>query len=341
MADHPQSLVVHQRRADVSIQTLLTQEILNHGDKFTMVPVSRLQDIKQDVTDLKARESLNNFQTYIVNDLYGLDVPETDFAICSILIVASPKPLLAKIAFTWQGQRIPLTLPASYMNEVSGPLKVEHYLNEFLNPRGYHVTYAPRLPRKLLAVRSGLGLYGRNNICYVEGMGSSPLLITYFSDIPCPEDKWHNICHMPACQKCTACLDNCPTGAITTDRFLIDNERCLTYFNESGGEYDFPDWIDAAAHHAIYGCIRCQIICPMNKKYLSNIIKPVEFTEAETLLLMAGKSFEHLPETLQQKVHAIDMENYLGALPRNLRVLFDQVVSVDHNFDSQGDFGSL
>ena len=173
----------------MSIQSLLSQELLNHGDKFTLVPVSRLHDIKQDIANLKAGESLNSFQTYIVNDLYGLDVPETDFEIRSIVIVASPKPLLARITFTWQGQKVPLTLPASYLNEVSGPLKVERYLNEFLNPKGYHVIYAPRLPRKLLAVRSGLGLYGRNNICYVAGMGSSPLLITCFSDMPCLEDK--------------------------------------------------------------------------------------------------------------------------------------------------------
>jgi epoxyqueuosine reductase len=313
----------------VSIQSLLTQEISNHGDKFTMVPVSRLQDIKQDIADLQSRESLNNFQKYIVGDLYNMEVPETDFEVRSILIVASPKPLLAKIAFTWQGQRIPLTLPASYMNEVSGPRRVEHYLNEFLNPQGYHVIYAPRLPRKLLAVRSGLGVYGRNNICYVAGMGSSLLLTTCFSDIPCPENKWHDLCHMKACQKCTACLDNCPTEAISASRFLIDNERCLTYFNESGGEYDFPGWIDPAAHHTVYGCMRCQTVCPMNKKYLADVIEPVEFTEDETLLLMAGQSFELLPETLQQKVHAIDMEHYLGVLPRNLRVLFNQTHYID------------
>ena len=65
----------------------------------------------------------------------------------------------------------------------------------------------------------------------------------------------------------------------------------------------------------------------MNKKHLWNVVEPVEFTEEETVLLMEGKSFEHLPETLQQKVHAIDMENYLGVLPRNLRVLFDQMTS--------------
>jgi epoxyqueuosine reductase len=163
---------------------LVKQEVSKHGDKSTIVSVDRLQDIKQDIEDLKNSGFLNDFQKYIVNDLYVIDVPDADFEIRSILVIASPRPLLARIAFHWRGKRIPLMLPASYTNEVSGPPKIERYLNEFLNPRGFRVQHAPRLPRKLFAVRSGLGVYGRNNICYVEGMGSTPFLATYFSDIP-------------------------------------------------------------------------------------------------------------------------------------------------------------
>jgi epoxyqueuosine reductase len=302
----------------------MIQEILDHDDKSAIVPISRLQDIKQDIENLKSGGFLNDFQKYIVNDLYVTEVPDTDFEIRSILVIASPRPLLARIAFHWQGKRIPLMLPASYLDEVSGPLRIEHRLNEFLNPRGHHVQYAPRLPRKLFAVRSGLGVYGRNNICYVEGMGSSPLLATYFSDIPCTEESWHDICQMDLCKTCKACLNNCPTGAITTDRFLINNERCLTYCNEAGAEKDFPEWIPPSAHHTIYGCLRCQTVCPVNKDHVHTIIEPAEFTEEETVLLVEGKSFELFPEALKQKVKALDMLNYLGALPRNLSILFDR-----------------
>jgi epoxyqueuosine reductase len=299
----------------------LTQD---HGDKAAIVPIGRLQDIRQDVENLKNSGLLNDFQKYIVNDLYVMDVPDPGFAVRSILVIASPRPLLARIAFHRKGKRIPLMVPASYLSEVSGPPKIEHYLNEFLNPQGYHVQYAPKLPRKLFAVRSGLGAYGRNNICYVEGMGSSPFLATYFSDIPCTEENWQDICQMHLCKTCKACLNNCPTGAITADRFLINNERCLTYCNEAGAEKDFPEWIPPSAHHTIYGCLRCQMVCPINKDYVHTVIEPAEFTEEETALLVEGKPFSLFPETLKQKVETLDMLNYLGALPRNLRVLFDR-----------------
>ena len=161
-------------------------------------------------------------------------------------------------------------------------------------------------------------------------MGSFLNLAPYFSDIPGMEACWHDIRQMDVCSDCQACLHNCPTAAITSTRFLIDNERCLTYFNEAGGQGDFPEWIDPSSHHTLYGCSRCQTVCPANKKYLSNIIEPVEFTEEETILLWEGKPFEHFPETLKKKVKEIDMVNYLGALPRNLRVLFSRETQDNH-----------
>lgn len=281
---------------------LLKQEIVKHGDKSEIVSISRLQNIKQDIEDLKSSGFLNNFQKYIVNDLYMNDLPDTDFEIRSIFILASPSPLLTKIVFNWKGKRIPLMLPASYIDKETAPPKIERYLKKFLSPRGYHVEYAPRLPRKLLAVRSGLGVYGRNNICYIEGIGSSLVLVPYFSDISCMEETWHEIRQMDLCKDCKVCISNCPTRAITNERFLINNEQCLTYFNEAGREWDFPEWIDPSSHNCIYGCMRCQTTCPMNKEFLKNIIDPVEFTAEETLLLLEGKPLNQFSEKLKRKI---------------------------------------
>ena len=300
------------------------QEILDHGDKSSTVPLSRLNDIAEDIEALKSSGMLNGFQKYIVNDLYAMDLPEVNFELRSIIIVASPSPALVKITFNWKGNRIPLMLPAAYVDKATAPAGIELYLNEYLNPKGYHVKYAPQLPRKLLAVRSGLGQYGRNNICYVQGMGSFLNLAPYFSDIPCTDESWHKIHQMDLCKSCTACLVNCPTAAIISERFLIDNERCLTYFNEGGGEWDFPEWIDPSSHNAVYGCLRCQTVCPVNKQHLENIIEPVEFTAKETLSLLEGKPLEHFSDALKHKVQVLDMGDYLSALPRNLKVLFDR-----------------
>jgi epoxyqueuosine reductase len=296
-------------------------EIFNNGDKAKLISIKYLESIKKEIEELKDTGFLNDFQKFIVNDLYELDLPETEFEIKSILVVASPSPAFVKVAFNWQGEKVPLVIPSTYIDMNSAPKIIEQYLDGFLNNTGYHIKYAPKLPRKLLAVKSGLGEYGRNNICYVDGLGSFLNLSLYFSDIPCAEENLRDIEQMDLCKTCKACLNNCPTGAIIEDRFLVNNERCLTYFNESDSKSDFPEWISPLAHNSVVGCCRCQAICPKNKEYLNNIVEPVEFNEEETLLLLEGKPLEQFSKELALKIEKLDMSDYLNALPRNLKAL--------------------
>lgn len=181
--------------------------------------------------------------------------------------------------------------------------------------------YAPRLPLKLLAARSGLAVYGKNNICYVEGMGSFLTLVSYFSDLPCAEDNWQEIRLMDDCSDCQVCLSNCPTGAIQRDRFLIDNERCLSYFNEAAG--DFPEWLPRSAHHCLYDCLKCQLNCPQNRDYIDNVIGPIEFDAEETGMLLDGKPMREFPPALKRKARLLGMDSWLDVMPRNMMVLFD------------------
>jgi epoxyqueuosine reductase len=301
---------------------LLKQEILMHGDKFQILSIERLKDLKKDIEDFKNKEDLNGFQKYITNSLYQFELPATDFVIRSIIIIASPTPSYAKVIFNWHGKKIPLiSLARSYIDKKDAPTATKQYLTEFLAPSGYHIKYAPQLPLKRLAVSSGLAVYGRNNICYVDGMGSFITLVAYFSDVLCIEDNWHEISQMDKCSDCTACLKNCPTGAISKERFLINNERCLSYFNESSG--DFPEWLPKSVHHCLYDCLMCQNICPKNKDYINNVIGPIEFDEVETDLLLTRKSMIDFPLALKKKIRILGMDEWLSAIPRNIKILLE------------------
>jgi epoxyqueuosine reductase len=302
----------------------LDSEIEKNGDRAAVVPVGRLADLRRDVEAMQARGDLNHFQKTILSGIYSLELPETGFEIRSIVIVASPSPARVPLLFAWEGRLVPLAIPASYTGKNRTPRRIEGSLNDLLNPRGLHAQYAPKLPHKLLAVRSGLGAYGRNNICYVEGMGSFLNLNPFTTDVPCEEDLWQEICQMDLCRTCQACLQHCPTGAILPDRFLIDNERCLTYFNEAGSEWDFPQWIDPTSHHTLYGCMRCQAACPMNRLTLANSAELVEFSEEETSILLERTPYEQLPAGLKLKIDRLDAAEYLGAMPRNLRAVLNQ-----------------
>ena len=303
----------------------MMQDINQHGAKVSIVSISRLQELKQDIETLKNSSCLSGFQNFIVNDIYSFDLPEVDFPIRSVILVASPSPAQTKVVFHRDGKEIPLTLPATYTDGNSITNQISKILRDFLEPRGFHAVNAPGLPCKRLGVRSGLSLYGRNNITYVEGLGSFFILVPFFSDVPCDQDSWREVRIMDQCSNCSACLNNCPTGAISKERFLLYADRCLTNMNESMYGGDFPDWVPLSAHNAIYGCGRCQWICPANREHLNSVGKPVEFSEEETAQLYAGKPAADFSSTLTAKLRSIEMDNYLAVLPRNLKVFFDQI----------------
>jgi epoxyqueuosine reductase len=298
-------------------------KIIEQGNKATILSVNCLDKIKTDIEALKENETLNDFQNFIVNELYNFDFPETSFDISSIIMVAYPsKP--ANLTFNFENSKYIFKLPPAYIDKDSSLIEVETSLNKFLNPKGHYVKLGLTLPRKLLAVRSGLASYGRNNICYVEGMGSFLNIVPLYSNIPCTDGVLHDIRDMIQCQNCKICINACPTKAIKDNSFLIDNEKCLTYFNEEGKDFKFPDWINPSSHNSIYGCSICQDVCPVNKAYLKNLNEPFEFSEEETLLLLNGKPLELFSEELRNKVEDLNMLEYLGTLPRNLKVLINK-----------------
>jgi epoxyqueuosine reductase len=235
----------------------------------------------------------------------------------TLIVVAVPQPQI-RITFAWQGKRVPLLAPPTYLHWRETDRQVEELLAGVLRPQGYHVAPVV-LPKKLLAVHSGLGTYGRNNICYVEGMGSFHRLVAFYSDFPCQEDSWQELKMMESCQKCSACLRHCPTGAITADRFLLHAERCLTFRNEKPGDVPFPAWLDPTGHNCLVGCMYCQRVCPQNKEFLERIEEGAEFSTEETAFLLQGVAFDQLPLETAKKLEQNDLVDLLDVLPRNLR----------------------
>ena len=56
----------------------------------------------------------------------------------------------------------------------------ESHLKKFLLSENYKIVEVSDIPLKRLAVQSGMAVYGRNNICYIDGMGSNFSFIAYY-----------------------------------------------------------------------------------------------------------------------------------------------------------------
>ena len=123
------------------------------------------------------------------------------------------------------------------------------------------------------------------------------------------------------CKDCDLCQRACPTGAISSDRFLLHAEKCLTFHNEKDGKIPFPKWIKPQWHNCIVGCIRCQAACPLNKSLLNKFGETVEFDEEETKLLVKGTARDQIPKTTLTKMKTLSLTDYFNELPRNLSVL--------------------
>lgn len=295
-----------------------------NGFKMGIASVSHVADLRHEYESRHGHQYDDADFYRTVRGFFRFDIPEVTYgSVRSIITIAAPSPQV-RLHFNWRGKRIPVLLPPAYVEDGDELTEMETHLTEVTARYGYHVTRAS-LPLKLLTVQSGLGSYGRNNICYVPGMGSFVLLASFYSDLPLEADTWREMQLMKSCENCTACLRRCPTGAITGERVLLKTERCLTYQNEFIDPADFPAWIDPEAHNCLIGCLHCQTVCPQNKGFLNRVVEPVEFSEEETALLMEGTTeFSHLPTMLISKVRQLHLVDHYPLLPRNLKVLLHE-----------------
>jgi epoxyqueuosine reductase len=290
------------------------------GARGKVVSIRRVQELRREIED---REALGLFDQSFQQErlrFYEFSPPGDFVTAQSVIVAAVPRPQ-TKVNFTWNGRTVSLILPPTYVDDTNTSARVGNLLTDFLGPEGYRLAPA-KLPAKCLAVRSGLGDYGRNNICYVSGMGSLLQLAAFYSDLPCEEDSWREPSMMDKCRNCTACLRMCPTGAIPSDRFLLHAERCIVFHNERSAEHPFPAGLDLSSHDCVVGCMYCQRFCPEDKPFLDWFEGNEEFSDEETSLLLEGASPDRLPAATIEKLKRLDLLDYLYALPRNLGAIF-------------------
>lgn len=234
----------------------------------------------------------------------------------SVIMMAAPQ-VKSVLEFIHKEKTYEAVIPPTYV--YPGILRsFADILDKALGQEGYKVGRQP-LPLKLLAVRSGLGQYGRNNICYVPGFGSFHRLGAYITDCELGEDSWGEVTMMESCHDCTACMVKCPTGAIDGEQFLIHAQNCMTNFNE----YDtpIPSWVEPDWHDSLVGCMKCQEACPHNRKNLTAVEARISFDEEETNMILDITPFDRLREEMRNKIAAAGMEDYYHVMPRNMRLL--------------------
>jgi epoxyqueuosine reductase len=287
--------------------------------QFSIVPVTRVRDLQAEIEEvLHNNIDSPDFAEYAAS-AYTFHVVDRFSDAQSVIVAAGANPA-HKVLFHWQGREVEGILPPGYINFRGKQQKLFKTVFDILEPLGYRAERVI-LPVKLLAAHTGLGRYGRNNLCYIEGMGSYHYLGTFLTDLPAPSDPWQPCETALMCSGCRECQKACPSGAIDTDRFLLHAERCLTLYNRN--LWGFPNWIKPKWHHTWAGCIRCQETCPMNREYARDVVLFETFSEEETGILLEWDGESPLPPELMGRMERFGFPELYGVLSRNLKALIE------------------
>ncbi|NUN71172.1 MAG: tRNA epoxyqueuosine(34) reductase QueG [Bacteroidetes bacterium] len=133
----------------------------------------------------------------------------------------------------------------------------------------YYVDTGPVM-EKVWAARAGIGWQGKHTNLITKEYGSWVFLGEIITTLELTPDAPME----DFCGTCTACIDACPTDAIT-EPYDVDSQRCISYLTiEHRGEIArelgerFDRWV--------YGCDICQDVCPWNR-----FQQPTEHAEFE------------------------------------------------------------
>ena len=166
------------------------------------------------------------------------------------------------------------------------------------------------------AWQCGLGWIGRNKQLIIPHAGSTYFLGEIFLN---QQVDQYGIPMNDHCGNCMRCIEHCPTDALTLHKGL-DARKCVSYLTiENRGE--IPVEAASKMHPYVYGCDRCQQVCPYLKFAVPTHEK--DFSPTSELLSMDWSSWKELTQESYQRVFkgsAVKRAKYPG-LQRNVHAL--------------------
>jgi len=168
---------------------------------------------------------------------------------------------------------------------------------------------------KAWAAKSGLGWIGKHSNLLTQQLGSFYFIAELIVDL----DLEYDSATTDHCGSCTACIDACPTEAIT-EPYVVDGSKCISYFTIELKE-NIPTEFKGKMDDWMFGCDVCQDVCPWNR-FSKPHSQPL-FNPHPELLSLTKKDWEEITEDTFKKVFknsAVKRTKFSG-LKRNIDFL--------------------
>lgn len=192
---------------------------------------------------------------------------------------------------------------------------LEYIKDEIGDVHGRTFVDSAPIMEKAWAKKSGLGWIGKHSNLITQKVGSYYFIAELIVDLDLEVD--HAV--TDHCGSCTACIDACPTQAIT-EPYKVDGSKCISYFTIELKE-NIPSEMKGQLDNWMFGCDVCQEVCPWNR-FSKNHSEPL-FNPNPKLLSMSKKDWEEITQETFNKVFkksAVKRTKYVG-LKRNVRFL--------------------
>jgi epoxyqueuosine reductase len=169
----------------------------------------------------------------------------------------------------------------------------------FLRDNGIDSKVPFNLPHRMAAARAGMGTFGKNCLFYSnkvarESSWTLPIAVVideaFEPGVPTMEIGCPDWCR-------NACIAACPTGALQGN-CRIDPRKCVSYLSYFG-EGITPLELREPMGMFVYGCDRCQNVCPRNQPWLAQelpvnekVVAKADCFDLSRLLHMDREYFE-------------------------------------------------
>lgn len=161
---------------------------------------------------------------------------------------------------------------------------------------------------------SGLGWIGKNTLLLNRQMGSYHFVAELIIDLELEPDGPTT----DHCGTCTACIDACPTEAITP--YEVDGSKCISYLTIELKD-EIPTEFAGKMENWAFGCDICQEVCPWNR--FAKPHQEPEFLPKEGMLQWNEQDWTEMTEEVFRKVFKKSplKRTKFSGLQRNLRFL--------------------